>query len=173
MEHEYDRDEHNLQQYDEGYVPTGLPLRPEDLVPGEYSALIKSVKLDRVKTGMAAGDTVAKWMLVIIDGPASVRQTVEHTSWLNTPAKVSQFGGELLMLGIDTATWVPPDRSFSQMLPAALHNLAGAVVQFGVSTWMDKKSGNMKNQLRFSAASKGQRGGQDRDQMPDQSALPF
>ena len=173
-----EHDEFNLAQFNEDYAPQGMPLRPEDLVIGSYSAVIKSVKLDRVKTGKAAGDTVAKWMLVILDGPAAVRQNVEHTSWLNTPAKVGQFGGELLILGIDTASWVPPDRLFSRMLPAALLNLAGKPVQFRVTSWMHPTKGVLQNQLRFTAAPKTERHTHPATpwtpaQMPDQSSLPF
>jgi len=164
-----EHDEFNLGQFDGAFAPARLPQRLENLVPGDYSATIQSARLERATNGA----TVVKWILFVLDGPSSIRQIVEHTSWLTDVAAVGRFGGELLTLGVDTASWVPPDRSFSQMLPAALHNLAGAAVQFGVSTWMDKKSGNMKNQLRFSASSKGHRGGQDRDQMPDQSGLPF
>ena len=167
MEHEYD--EFNLGQFDGAFSPSERPQRLEDLVPGDYSATIQNARLERAKNGA----TVVKWILFVLDGPCSARQIVEHTSWLTDVVAVGRFGGELLTLGIDTASWVPPDRSFSQMLPAALLNLAGKPVQFAVSTWMDKKAGNMRNQLRFTASAKASRGGQDRDQMPDQSSLPF
>jgi len=167
MEHEYD--DFNLGQFDGAFAPAQAPTRLENLVPGNYSATIQTARLERATNGA----TVVKWILFVLDGPSAVRQVVEHTSWLTDVAAVGRFGGELLTLGVDTASWVPPDRSFSQMLPAALLNLAGKPVQFGVSTWMDKKSGNMRNQLRFGATAKFWRGGQDRDQMPDQSALPF
>ena len=167
MEHEYD--EFNLGQFDGAFAPAQSPTRLENLVPGDYSATIQTARLERATNGA----TVVKWILFVLDGPSAVRQVVEHTSWLTDVAAVGRFGGELLTLGVDTASWVPPDRSFSQMLPSALSGLAGKPVQFGVSTWMDKKSGNMRNQLRFTASAKASRGGQDRDQMPDQSALPF
>ena len=167
MEHEYD--EFNLGQFDGAFAPAQSPTRLENLVPGDYSATIQTARLERATNGA----TVVKWILFILDGPCSARQIVEHTSWLTDVVAVGRFGGELLTLGVDTASWVPPDRSFSQMLPAALLNLAGKPVQFGVSTWMDKKSGNMRNQLRFTASAKARCSVQDRDQMPDQSALPF
>ena len=166
MEHEYD--EFNLRQFDAPFSPSERPQRLEDLVPGDYSATIQNARLERAKNGA----TVVRWILFVLDGPSAVRQVVEHTSWLTDVVAVGRFGGELLTLGVDTASWVPPDRSFSQMLPSALLNLAGKPVQFGVSIWMDKKSGIMRNQLRFTASAKARRG-QDRDQMPDQSSLPF
>ena len=167
MDNEYD--EFNLGEFDGAFAPAQTPTRLENLVPGDYSGTIQTARLERATNGA----TVVKWILFVLDGPSAVRQVVEHTSWLTDVAAVGRFGGELLTLGVDTASWVPPDRSFSQMLPAALSKLAGKPVQFGVSTWMDKKSGKMRNQLRFSATAKPWRGGQDRDQMPDQSALPF
>ena len=167
MEHEYD--EFNLGQFDGAFAPAQSPTRLENLVPGDYSATIQTARLERATNGA----TVVKWILFVLDGPSAVRQVVEHTSWLTDVAAVGRFGGELLTLGIDTASWVLPDRSFSQMLPSALSGLAGKPVKFGVSTWMDKKSGNMRNQLRFTASAKARRSVQDRDQMPDQSALPF
>lgn len=167
MEHEYD--EFNLGQFDGAFAPAQSPTRLENLVPGDYSATIQTARLERATNGA----TVVKWILFVLDGPSAVRQIVEHTSWLTDVAAVGRFGGELLTLGVDTASWVPPDRSFSHMLPSALGELAGKPVRFGVSTWTDKKSGNMRNQLRFTASAMAGHGDQDRYQTPDQSALPF
>ena len=144
---DYDFD--NLAQFDDDFTPTKMALRLDALVPGEYSAVIDLAKLERVTVGAAAGDTIVKWLLSITFGPAAIRQTVEHTSWLNSPAAVGRFGGELLTLGIDTVSWLPPSRPFSKMLPPALVGLAGRSVSFRVSTWMNKKKGQNENQLRF------------------------
>jgi len=169
VEHEYD--EFNLGQFDGAFAPAERPQRLEDLVLGDYSATIQTARLERATTGA----TVVKWILFVLDGPSAVRQVVEHTSWLTDVAAVGRFGGELLTLGVDTVSWVPPDRSFSQMLPSALLNLAGKPVQFRVTSWIHPTKGISKNQLRFTSIPKPWRRESvaPANQMPDQSALPF
>ena len=156
---DYDFD--NLAQFDEAFVPAGIPNRIDSLVPGDYSAVINSAKLDR----LPSGETIVKWLIFILDGPVAVRQTVEHTSWLTDSAKVGRVGAELLVLGIDTVSWLPPDRPFSRMLPPALLSLAGRKCSFRVSQYMNKKKGILDNNLRFSGISPATMG--------DQSSLPF
>lgn len=156
-----DEDFDNLAQFDEEFVPAGIPNRLDILVPGNYSAVINSAKLSRLPTG----ETIVNWLLFILDGPTAVRKTVEHTSWLTDSTKVARFGGELLALGIDTVSWLPPDRPFSRMLPGALLSLAGRKCDFRVSQYMHKKKGVLDNNLRFSGISP--------VTMGDQSSLPF
>lgn len=151
----------DLAQFDEAFVPAGIPNRIDILVPGDYSAVINSAKLDRLPTGV----TIVKWLMFILDGPTAVRQTIEHTSWLSDSAKVGRFGAELLVLGFDTVSWLPPDRPFSRMLPPALLSLAGRKCKFRVTQYMHKTKGVLDNNLRFSSISPATMG--------DQSSLPF
>jgi hypothetical protein len=134
-----------LEYWDETFVPTGNAVKVDDLVAGEYRGQIRSAVLEKANNGA----TIVKWILVIESGPCATRQTLEHTSWLTDGNAVGRFGGELATLGIDTASWIPPLRPFSRMLPLALQDLSGSSARWKISPWTSKKTGATTMQLKF------------------------